>query len=124
MWPTTMPIRSMVGELPSITEKQSSTHGRNGARNWKRPRKLMRTYSLRRPQTYTIMNASEEPRKGGMLVKGEAAHMRLPPKSSISRKSAGRPRNEPSSSILPRGACGVSGAQRERRATGGGGGRL
>lgn len=39
----------------------------------------MRTCSLRRPHTYTIMNASAEPRKGGTSVKGEQAQSSAPP---------------------------------------------
>ena len=49
-------------EFPSSSEKPSSTHGRYGAWKVKRPKKFMRTYGLRRLQTYTSMMVNAWPR--------------------------------------------------------------
>lgn len=62
MCPTMMPIKSVVALFPSRIENENSTHGKYGAVNGNSPRKLIRTCSLRRPQRYTIMNVSDEPK--------------------------------------------------------------
>ena len=49
-------------EFPRSSEKPSSTHGRYGAWKVKRPKKFMRTYGLRRLQTYTSMMVNAWPR--------------------------------------------------------------
>lgn len=64
MCPTIMPIRSMVGGLPRTTEKAKRTHGRYGAVKGNKFKKVRRTFSFLRPQTYTIIKVKEEPRKG------------------------------------------------------------
>lgn len=64
-----IPIKSVVALFPSKSEKEKRTHGRYGAVNGNKPRKLMRTCSLRRPHRYTIINVSDEPRKW-MLTNG------------------------------------------------------
>jgi len=46
------------------------------------------------------MKASDEPRKGGTLMNGATQHISAPPKRSIIKKSAVRPRKDPSSSNL------------------------
>ena len=62
MCPTAIPKRSIVALLPSITEKEKRTQGRNGAVNGKRPRKLIRTIGFLCPQIYTIIKVKEEPK--------------------------------------------------------------
>ena len=46
---------------------------------------------------FKCMKASDDPRNGGAEMKADARHIRLPPKQSMSAKSAVRPRKEPSS---------------------------
>lgn len=90
-------MASMVTECPNSIENASITHGRYGALNVKTPKKLIRMSSLRLPQTYTIINERELPRKC-TLTKGATAVMNVTPKINIITKWAVLPRKSPSSS--------------------------
>lgn len=87
----------MVIECPNNIENASITQGRYGALKVNTPKKLILISSLRLPQTYTIINESELPRKC-TLTNGATAVMNVTPKIIIITKWAVLPRKSPSSS--------------------------
>ena len=77
-------------------ENANNTHARYGAVKGNSPRKDILTPSFLLPHTYTIMNASELPRKC-TEIHGASKTMHDAPNASITMKSPVRPLNSPSS---------------------------
>lgn len=73
------------------------TQGSHGAGKLKSPKKFIGKVSFLRPQTYTIIKVSEDPRKKTEL-NGAMQSIRPAPKRTIVRKSADLPRNDGPSS--------------------------
>jgi len=74
--PTITPHISSFGTVPCRTRLNAiSTHGRYGAVNTSRPRKLSRVSGFRRDQIYTRLLDNAEPRKG-IDSRGESARRR------------------------------------------------
>lgn len=87
--PTITPHISSFGTVPCRTKLNAiSTHGRYGAVNTSKPKKLRRVSGFRRDQMYTKLLLNAEPRNG-MLSIGESASRSVVAYRSSHEKCAG-----------------------------------